>query len=205
MNYNLTLEEINQLIEFCKEEYKGDFLENDSEHFQKQMKMDLLINKLEALKPIVLTNIIETQKEIDENIAKNIALKILDIFKHDGYNLISEGNSLIVVNENNESYEYTSWNELLQDWIESVQEDVNNGLYYLTEEEYKTIGIHVKKKKFDIPVIYSVSGIVEVEGFTLEDAIEYAEDNLRSLELPEHVTYVEDSFEIDAEGAYYMN
>lgn len=206
MNYNnLTLEEINQLIEFCKKEYKNDFLKNDSEHFQKQMQMDLLINKLEALKPIASTNAIETPKEIDEHIAKSIALKILEIFKHDGYSLVSEGNGLIVVNGNDESYEYESWNELLQDWVESVKVDVDNDLYYLTEEEYKILGISAKKKKFDIPVIYSVSGMIEVEGFTLKNAIEYAEDNLRDLGLPKNVTYVEDSFEIDAEGAYLFN
>lgn len=53
-------------------------------------------------------------------------------------------------------------------------------------------------KTFKIPVEYKLWGLVEVEANSLEEAFEYANENISELELPDRPEYVEDSFEIAA-------
>lgn len=50
---------------------------------------------------------------------------------------------------------------------------------------------------YKIPVSYSVYGEVEVEANSLEEALEYAKNNIRDLELPDDPQYIEDSYEIN--------
>lgn len=50
---------------------------------------------------------------------------------------------------------------------------------------------------YKIPVSYSVCGEVEIEANSLEEALEYAKDNIRDLELPDEPQYIEDSYEIN--------
>lgn len=50
---------------------------------------------------------------------------------------------------------------------------------------------------YKIPVSYSVCGEIEVEANSLEEALEYAKDNVRDLELPDEPQYIEDSYEIN--------
>lgn len=55
------------------------------------------------------------------------------------------------------------------------------------------------KKTFKLPVTYRVFGYVEVEGDSLEEAVDYFKANKRDIELPFDPEYVEDSFELDTE------
>lgn len=50
---------------------------------------------------------------------------------------------------------------------------------------------------YKIPVSYSVCGEIEVEANSLEEALKYAKDNVRDLELPDEPQYIEDSYEIN--------
>ena len=50
--------------------------------------------------------------------------------------------------------------------------------------------------KYRVPVYWTVSGYIDVEAETEEDAIGYVQDNLDELELPDVEEYLEDSFEI---------
>lgn len=52
---------------------------------------------------------------------------------------------------------------------------------------------------FKIPVEYKVWGTVEVEAETMEEALEYARNNINTLELPDEPEYVEDSYVIAVE------
>lgn len=52
-------------------------------------------------------------------------------------------------------------------------------------------------KTFKVGTSYRVWGTIEVEADTLEQAIEYAKQNKRYIELPTNAEYIEDSFEID--------
>lgn len=48
--------------------------------------------------------------------------------------------------------------------------------------------------KFKIPVEYKVWGLIDLEANSIEEALQYANDNLDTLELPDRPEYVEDSF-----------
>lgn len=50
---------------------------------------------------------------------------------------------------------------------------------------------------YKIPVSYSVCGEIEVEANSLEEALEYAKDNVRDLKLPDEPQYIEDSYKIN--------
>lgn len=50
--------------------------------------------------------------------------------------------------------------------------------------------------KYRVPVWWTVSGYIDVEAETEEDAVEYVQDNLDELELPDVEEYLEDSFEV---------
>lgn len=51
-------------------------------------------------------------------------------------------------------------------------------------------------ESFKIPVEYKVWGTVEVEAETMEEALEYARNNIDTLELPDEPEYVDDSYVI---------
>ena len=50
--------------------------------------------------------------------------------------------------------------------------------------------------KINLPVTWEMSGFVEIEADTIEKAIEYFEENIDSIELPESVEYVDGSFRL---------
>jgi hypothetical protein len=52
-------------------------------------------------------------------------------------------------------------------------------------------------KKFKIPVSYEVCGEITVEAKTAKAALKYALKNIDMLELPEHVEYIDGSFEVN--------
>lgn len=52
-------------------------------------------------------------------------------------------------------------------------------------------------KHYKIPVIYSVYGEVEVEANSLEEALQYAKDNIDYLELPYNPEYIDGSYKIE--------
>lgn len=54
-------------------------------------------------------------------------------------------------------------------------------------------------ESFKIPVEYKVWGTVEVEAETMEEALEYARNNIDTLELPDEPEYVDDSYVIAVE------
>lgn len=54
-------------------------------------------------------------------------------------------------------------------------------------------------KAYKIPVEYKVWGLVEVEAESMQEALEYAKENVSMLELPDEPEYIEDSYEIVAE------
>lgn len=56
-------------------------------------------------------------------------------------------------------------------------------------------------KTYYVPVYYTVYGRVPVEANNSDEAIKYALQNKSDIELPEFPVYVEDSFQIDEEGA----
>ena len=56
-------------------------------------------------------------------------------------------------------------------------------------------------KTFKIPVEYKLWGLVEVEANSLEEAIEYANENISEKALTDRPEYVEASFEIAAYDA----
>jgi len=51
--------------------------------------------------------------------------------------------------------------------------------------------------KFKIPVTYEMQGMVEVEAPTLEKAVQYANENIDDLPLPDDPSYIEASYEIN--------
>lgn len=82
-----------------------------------------------------------------------------------------------------------------------------SGIAYIDKETY-----HAKQSKnnaemnvYKIPVVYQNWGLVDVEAQSLEKAIEYAENNLYELPLPEDPQYIDDSYEIDYKGIYDHN
>lgn len=81
--------------------------------------------------------------ELDENDNKKIGLIILGVFEGDGYKLKNENNKIIVTHEDCEDMIYSSWNEFLNDWKESVEIDLSNGLCYLSTEQCKKMGIKI--------------------------------------------------------------
>lgn len=60
----------------------------------------------------------------------------------------------------------------------------------------------LEKQKFEVPVSYQLCGTVKVEAYTLDEALEYAKENINELPLPENPGYVEGSYQVD-EGWYF--
>ena len=56
-------------------------------------------------------------------------------------------------------------------------------------------------KTYKIPVIWQMAGFCTIKAESLEDAIEEAQDE----PLPSDSSYIEDSFEVDLEGAEIHN
>jgi hypothetical protein len=62
-------------------------------------------------------------------------------------------------------------------------------------------------KKYKIPVQYMVSGFLEIEAASAEEAIKEAVDNIDDYELPYQPEYVDDSFEVNDDLGFvkYIN
>lgn len=56
-------------------------------------------------------------------------------------------------------------------------------------------------RTFEIPVSWTMCGIVKIKANTLEEAIEKAKENEDTLPLPDNGEYIDASFEIDEELA----
>jgi hypothetical protein len=54
-----------------------------------------------------------------------------------------------------------------------------------------------KIREFKIPISYEVYGEIVVEARTAKEALAYANENIDLIDLPEHVEYVDGSFEIN--------
>ena len=59
----------------------------------------------------------------------------------------------------------------------------------------------LERQKFEVPVSYLLCGMVDVEAYSLDEAIEYAKEHIDELPLPKNPGYVEGSYQID-EGWY---
>lgn len=55
-------------------------------------------------------------------------------------------------------------------------------------------------KMYRVPVVWSMMGYVHVSAYSPEDAMQEAKEKVDKLPLPSNGEYLEDSFEIDAEG-----
>ena len=53
---------------------------------------------------------------------------------------------------------------------------------------------------YQIPVVYSMYGRVDIEANSVEEAFEYANDHVDDLPLPENGDYLDGSYEIDDNG-----
>lgn len=100
-------------------------------------------------------------------------------------------------------------NKALAEGLFKKQEDVHHisGIAFVDKETYfaNQSKNNVEINTYKIPVVYQSWGLVDVEAQSLDEAIEYAEDNLNDLPLPDDPQYVEDSYEIDYEGIYAHN
>lgn len=67
------------------------------------------------------------------------------------------------------------------------------------EEDFPSM----KKTKsiYKVPVVWSAMGYVTVEADSGEDAMKYVKDHLDEFSLPLNGEYLDDSFEVDEEGA----
>lgn len=61
-------------------------------------------------------------------------------------------------------------------------------------------------KTFKLPVTYSVSGFVNIEAESIEDAIQYFKENTDDIALPLDVDteYIDGSFELSSEDKEYI-
>ena len=63
-----------------------------------------------------------------------------------------------------------------------------------------------KMKTFKLPVTYSVSGFINIEAESIEDAIQYFKENTDDIALPLDVDteYIDGSFELSSEDKEYV-
>ena len=54
---------------------------------------------------------------------------------------------------------------------------------------------------YKVPVVYQMMGYVEVFAESSEAAFKQVSENINSFSLPENAEYLEDSFEVDEDGA----
>ena len=61
-------------------------------------------------------------------------------------------------------------------------------------------------KTFKLPVTYSVSGFINIEAESIEDAIQYFKENTDDIALPLDVDteYIDGSFELSSEDKEYV-
>lgn len=62
----------------------------------------------------------------------------------------------------------------------------------------------ISKKKFKLPVTWEMCGVVEIEAESLEDAIEYFDDNINHIPLPKDFEYVDGSFDLSCREINYL-
>lgn len=58
--------------------------------------------------------------------------------------------------------------------------------------------------KFKLPVVWEVYGVVEVEAESLEEAVEYFQENSDLIPLPEESHYVDASFNLSCDEISYL-
>lgn len=61
-----------------------------------------------------------------------------------------------------------------------------------------------KKRMWKVPCVWMMMGYLTVEARSAEEAKELAKDMARDCALPTNGEYLEDSFEIDAEGEPFL-
>jgi len=90
---------------------------------------------------------------------------------------------------------------------------IESGCYYFDKNESniyikatKSTKSHIAPKKYKIPVLWQMSGIVEIEAESLEDAVIIAKNdtNTNELSLPTDGDYISDSFEVDDNDFSYI-
>lgn len=74
---------------------------------------------------------------------------------------------------------------------------------------YRIISITPKtpptpKKKYKLPVTWEVTGVIEVEAESLEEAIEYFDNNMEHIPLPRDLEYVDGSFNLSCRDISYL-
>ena len=59
--------------------------------------------------------------------------------------------------------------------------------------------------KIKLPVTWEVCGLIEVEANSIEEAVEYFNQNSSDIELPENPEYVDGSFVLSDDDPDYIN
>ena len=78
------------------------------------------------------------RKNFTENQAKQIMLRLITSWQE--VFLISESPMVILYYPEGIGFmTYTNWRDVLEDWYGSIEEDINQGFYYLTEKEYELL------------------------------------------------------------------
>ena len=116
-----------------------------------------------------------------------------------------EGYEIAVAVNINETAQDAKTKALKEGYFESP-DDANfiNYIQKIDKETYfKLMGYPMET--FKIPVAYQAYGYVEVQSFSLKDAVKYAERHLDELPLPKDPQYLEDSYQIDYDGIAELN